>query len=108
MKHYPRMWRQYVKGLPRKVRKAGATHIVWVAAPSLRDTLVGSVEGDLIESLCPSANLNRPRTPASLQGVTRDVFARMRSLVHANRESRYALLGQPNHRLQLAPLARRR
>jgi hypothetical protein len=86
---YPRMWTSYSRGEERKRRKAGATHIVWVAAPALDNRQVLDVEADLIETLNPSANLRRPVPPHIFQPWTVRVVEAIRRLVHGHRGNRY-------------------
>ena len=69
----------------RALRKAGATHIVWVATPGLENKDVHDVESDLIEALNPTANLSRPSPPYHLQMNSGKIFRMLRRIIHHNR-----------------------
>ena len=69
----------------RALKKAGATHIVWVADPHLANSQVQNIESDLIETLGPSANMSRPVPPASLQEHTKTIIGEFRDLIHEHR-----------------------
>ena len=73
------------------LRKAGATHIVWVADPGLSNRDVQNIESDLIELLNPSANVRRPVPPTSLQQHTHAVVGHFRRLIHSERNRRYRI-----------------
>ena len=85
---YPQMWVKYKKHWNRAISKAGASHIVWVASPSLEDRQVSDVEKDLIETLNPTANLMRAKPPSTLQPVTSEIISRFRHEIHTNRSPR--------------------
>jgi hypothetical protein len=70
----------------RAIRKEGATHIIWVATPSLENRQVRKVEADLIEALNPTANLLRPKPPADVQRQAGLIYAAFRKKIHAHRD----------------------
>ena len=42
------------------MRKAGATHIAWASAPTIKDEDMTSIKSALIAALSPTANRNHP------------------------------------------------
>jgi hypothetical protein len=70
------------------LKKAGATHIVWVAVPDLSNPDIQNIESDLIETFNPRANMSRPVPPVALQGRTKEIIAEFRSFIHAHRNER--------------------
>lgn len=82
---------KYARGWKRAMRKAGTTHIVWVAAPEIERSKVRDVESDLIEALSPRANLQRHAPPGDLQSKAADVFAAFRRIIHNGRASGFSL-----------------
>lgn len=85
-RNYPRMWHQYKKHTHRALKKAGATHIVWVADPHLANSQVQNIESDLIETLNPYANMLRPVPPVTLQQHTKTIIGEFRELIHRSRK----------------------
>lgn len=92
--HYPTMWHRYEGHWRRALRKADATHIVWVADPDLSNSQVGTIESDLIETLNPTANRNRPVPPIALQAHTHKIIGCLRQAIHGARETRYYIRGR--------------
>jgi hypothetical protein len=89
-RNHPTMWHKYQSNMARALKKAGATHIAWVADPDLPKSAVTNVESDLIETLNPRANILRPvPPPVTLQGHTKEIVAELRSLIHAHRTERF-------------------
>ena len=82
---------KYAQGWKRAMRKAGTTHIVWVAAPEIESSKVRDVESDLIEALSPRANLQRHTPPGNLQGEAEKVFAAFRRIIHDSRGGGFPL-----------------
>lgn len=82
---------RYVREWHRSIRKAGTTHIVWVAAPALRQDRVRDVGADLIEALSPRANLQRHAPPGDLQGEAFEIFKTFRKLIHDGRKDGFPL-----------------
>lgn len=87
--HYAPMWHQYERHWKRTLRKAGATHIVWVTDPELSNIAVSNIESDLIETLNPTANVNRPIPPVSLQTHTQEIIGHFRRAIHKTRGQKY-------------------
>jgi hypothetical protein len=86
--YYPAMWeKQYRTDRFRHFRKAGTTHIVWVATPDLDNQNVGGVESDLIETLNPAANISRPTPQAQIKESTWVVLGALRHQIHVSRPS---------------------
>src|ERR1022692_1343494 len=69
----------------RAVRKAGATHIIWVATPKLRKRQVREVEADLIEALNPRANVVHPIPPSYVQEDAAAIYNAFRKVIHTHR-----------------------
>jgi len=60
---HPNMWGKYRKHWERALRKAGSTHIFWVATPDVPEENVEFVENDLIEAMNPTGNSRRRTHP---------------------------------------------
>jgi hypothetical protein len=84
-KVFPEKWSEYRLHWERALRKAPSTHIVWVACAWLTDDAVTSVEADLIETLNPTANMQRPGPPSAFQGPTREIIGELRNQIHEHR-----------------------
>lgn len=69
----------------RALSKAGSTHIIWVATPEIDNGHVARIEADLIESLNPSANVQRPAPTSGLQEMTVSVIQRFKAEMHRYR-----------------------
>jgi len=79
---------KYRRDWKRSIRKEGTTYIVWVCTPLIEDEKdVLRIEADLIESMNPSANLERHAPPQSLQSDTREIFGLFRERIHEQRET---------------------
>ncbi len=83
--HRPERWAEYRRHWERSLRKAGATYIAWVACEGLSSGAVRNVEADLVETLNPSANEQRPAPPSALQQLTKEIIGEFRRLVHESR-----------------------
>jgi hypothetical protein len=84
-KHYPKMWYSYEKHWKRAFRKVGSTHIIWVTTPDLNNKDVEMVESDLIETINPIANYQRPTPKSELQDYTVKVIKSFKHHIHKNR-----------------------
>lgn len=80
-KDYEKEWR-------RAYKKKGTTHIIWVGTPSIANPNLLTVEADLIETLNPIANVQRPRPKSELLDQTVDIIKLMKHLIHENRPSK--------------------
>ena len=80
--------RKYEAIWKRALRKAGTTHIAWVADPELSNADVQNIESDLIETLNPRVNVCHPVPPKSLQEHTRSIVGAFREVIHHEREDR--------------------
>lgn len=89
---YATMWHKYSMHGERAIRKAGATHIVWVSAPEITDAEVREIESDLIKTLNPSANVSRSVPPSRLQARTKEVLACLRETIHEHRSDRFKVI----------------
>ncbi|OPY76802.1 MAG: hypothetical protein A4E65_03055 [Syntrophorhabdus sp. PtaU1.Bin153] len=86
---YPNIWSLYRRVWEnRHLKKAGASHIIWVATPELNGSLAANVQADLIETLHPTANTVSLMPPPDLQQYTHKIVAQFRMQIHANRPSR--------------------
>lgn len=93
-RNYPKMAEKYIKQLNRLVNRVGCTHIIWVADPNLENASVLNVESDLIETLNPTANIQRPVPPERIQSHTVKVIEQFRKQIHENRTRRYEIPGK--------------
>lgn len=84
-KHYPKMWPSYKNHWKRAIRKVGTTHIIWVSTPDLNNKDVEMVETDLIETINPIANHQRPTPKSELQDFTVKVIKAFKHHIHKNR-----------------------
>jgi hypothetical protein len=90
-RNYPTMWHKYQFHMARALKKAGTTHIAWVADPDLENSAVQDIESDLIETLNPRANVLRPVPPVTLQAHTKEIIGELRSLIHAHRDEWFSV-----------------
>jgi hypothetical protein len=77
--------KNYSLGWRTAYQKKGATHIIWVATPEIRNNKIKDIEADLIETMNPSANIKRPKPKSELQDQTIAVIREMKRLIHENR-----------------------
>ncbi len=80
---------RYHKECERAMRKAGATHIIWVPAPRIENEEITRVEADLIEALNPKANIIRPTPPHNVQEEATQIFGAFRRTIHAARKTAF-------------------
>ena len=85
---------RYLKHFHRALRKSGATHIVWVADPVLKNIIVHQIESDLIETMSPRGNKSRPVPPSMPQDHTLEVVKHFRQQIHLARSRKFFL---PDH-----------
>jgi len=83
--HYPRMWHRYQTHFRRAIRKCGATHIIWAVTSGISNNEVTKIEADLIETMNPIANIQRPMPVSDLQDKTIEVIRMFKSQIHAGR-----------------------
>lgn len=69
----------------RSLKKARATHVIAVATPHLDAADILKVERDLIETMNPSANINRPKPLSGLLGETVSIISQFKEQIHAHR-----------------------
>ncbi|WP_430220009.1 hypothetical protein [Paenalcaligenes sp. Me131] len=74
----------------RSIRKAGSTHVIAVSLPvsEIDNKSISSIEADLIETLNPIANVQRPRPHSSLQDKTIEVIRVFKDSIHSHRPAR--------------------
>lgn len=89
--YYTNMWNTYEGHWKRAIRKTGSTHLVWVTTPELDNKDVGMVESDLIETINPIANYQRPTPKSELQDYTVRVISSFKHYVHKNRNGAFRL-----------------
>lgn len=88
-KLYPQMAHKYTVEWDRHFRKFNSTHIIWVAINESskeefeKDIL--TIESDLIETMNPIANRNRPKPYGELQMTTIDIIKEIKHHIHENR-----------------------
>ncbi|MFK8008008.1 MAG: hypothetical protein AB8H03_16745 [Saprospiraceae bacterium] len=87
---YPAMWeKKYKTNTERAFRKFNSTHIIWIAIKRSdkeemeKDIL--KIESDLIETMNPIANRNRPKPYGDLQKITIEIIKRMKHHIHEKR-----------------------
>lgn len=89
---YPRMAHKYMVEWDRHFRKFNATHIIWIALTSStkqdfeKEILI--IESDLIETMNPIANRNRPKPFGELQHTTIEIIKHMKYHIHLNRQEK--------------------
>lgn len=90
--HYPKKWADYLWDWERAFKKAGTTHIVWVATQILDEAQIGQLERSLIELMNPSANRDRITPDGSLDTKEiMEVAGRIRILINENRDKIFPL-----------------
>ncbi|OQX08757.1 MAG: hypothetical protein BWK73_24605 [Thiothrix lacustris] len=72
----------------RALKKQETTHIIWVATPHINNSKVSKIEADLIETLNPITNAQRPTPTSSLQDVTIDVIKLLKNEIRLFGNSR--------------------
>lgn len=82
--YYPRGYKNECK---RACNKRGTTNIIWVSTPNIGDNKLLTVEADLIETLNPFANVQRPGPNSELQNLTVDIIGLMKHQIHKHRSS---------------------
>ena len=90
---HPRMWPKYRIHWERALRKAGSTHILWVATPHLAPSGLESVESDIIEAMNPTGNRRRRMPPANFRKEAAEILDIFRETIHEtiNRKSGFHL-----------------
>ena len=83
--YYPKQWKKYEKGLERTLKKAGSTYIIWVATPALNEQHFTKIEAELIETLNPIANMQRPAPTLDLQIETVEIIRQFRKQIQKSR-----------------------
>ena len=86
-KLYPKMWNQYEAHWDRAIQKANSTYIVWVALPKTNEKDISDIEAELIETMNPSANKNRPAPSSNVNKIVYDVILAMRKCIHETRKN---------------------
>lgn len=85
---------KYETVVKRALRKAGSTHVFWVAETQLAKRTFEAVEYDLIEAMNPTGNRMR-RTPSGIvQPEAGKILNTFREMIHGER-------GKPTSRLKL-------
>ena len=80
---------RYHKECKRAMGKAGATHIIWVPAPQVKNEEITHVEADLIEALNPKSNKMRPTPPGNVQEEATRIFGAFRRTIHISRPTAF-------------------
>lgn len=65
----------------RALRKKGATHIVWVGAPSVANENLRAVESELIKTLAPKANRQRAKQGLDIQKWRNEVICSLETQI---------------------------
>jgi hypothetical protein len=91
--HPARTWPKIKVKWERALRKAGSTHIFWVATPHLADEHLKAVEEDLIEAMNPTGNKDRRMPPRGFDRESEKVLSIFRQMIHndTNRRSQFHL-----------------
>jgi hypothetical protein len=82
---HPTMWPKYKSHWVRALRKAGSTHIFWVAKPELKDLVkedVELIESDLVEAMNPTGNRMRRLPSLTRRKEAEAVFSTFREMIH--------------------------
>jgi hypothetical protein len=90
---HPTMWIKYKPHWERALRKAGSTHIFWVATSGLSPEDVDHIESDLIEAMNPTGNRQRRTPNAAIQQQAGEVLRMFRDMIHReeNRKTKFEL-----------------
>lgn len=83
---YPSMWHKYQTHFIRAIRKSGTTHILWVGTQDINNEEVIKIEADLIETLNPVANVQRPSPVSDLQDITVEIIRQFKHQIHLGRQ----------------------
>jgi len=83
--YYPEKWHQYKNNFTRAFRKSGATHIIWAVTEGIRNSEVTKLEADLIETMNPVANRQRPTPVSDLQDKTIGIIRMFKHQIHEGR-----------------------
>ncbi len=90
-KHYPEMWYKYESHFSRSIRKSGTTHIIWSVTPGINNNEVSKVEADLIETMNPIENKQRPGPVSGLQNKTIEILKMFKHQIHMGRNDELVL-----------------
>ena len=85
-KYYPTMWYKYRTHFSRAIQKSGATHIIWAVTSGIRNNEVTKIEADLIETMNPIANIQRPAPTSGLQDKTIEIIKMFKHQIHKYRD----------------------
>jgi hypothetical protein len=90
---HPKMWFKYKTDWERALRKAGSTHIFWVATSGISPEDVDHIEGDLIEAMNPTGNRQRRTPNAAIQVQAGKILRTFRDMIHReeNRNTKFKL-----------------
>lgn len=87
--YYPKMAHRYKTEWVRHFKKFNSTHIIWVSIESADreefESEILVIESDIIETMNPKANINRPRPFGELQEHTIEIITRIKHNIHENR-----------------------
>jgi len=90
-KHYPSMWHKYRTHFARAIRKNSATHIIWAVTSGISNNEVTIIEADLIETMNPIANKQRPGPVSDLQNKTIEAIKMFKHQIHMGRNEVFDL-----------------
>ena len=71
----------------RALRKNKSTHIVWISRNQLSNVDVQRIEADLIETLNPTVNVQRPVPSSGLQEETINIIREFKQVIHEYRSN---------------------
>jgi len=84
--YYPSMWHEYKNHFDRAIRKSGTTHIIWAVTTEIGNDDVTKIEADLIETMNPIANMQRPGPISDLQNKTIEIIKIFKHQIHMSRD----------------------
>jgi hypothetical protein len=90
-KYYPTMWHKYKTHFARAFLKSGSTHIIWAVPSGISVNEVTKIEADLIETMNPIANKQRPVPVSDLQNKTIEIIKMFKHRIHKCRNEVVAL-----------------
>lgn len=88
---WPNSWDKFKPIFERANRKSGTTHIIWVSSTGISNEDVVKIEADLIETMNPIANYQRPKPVSDLQDKTVEIIKMFKHQIHLGRNDKIFL-----------------
>lgn len=94
---HPKKWMEYEKYTVRAARKAGTTHIIWVARPKLAHYRLELIEAILIEELRPPANSQNIGEHKDLKNIDPEIKNELSLLAKHILQEALSVIGSSYH-----------